>query len=107
MKTDNVDHLMYRKKAAAASLSFSKTNYQNNITRQWTLKTPLYFGNEGSRMYHLVETTQAYLHILSTNEIVPIVVTTTQCDELNYTNNGKKPYMYEIVVEESHNKIRK
>lgn len=104
MKTDNVEHLNYRKRHQS---TFSKVNYQNNITARWRLKTHLMFGDEGERMYHLLESTKVYLHNLETDEIVPVVVTDSNCDYLNYTNNGKRPYFYEINVEESHLKKRK
>lgn len=102
-KTDNIEHLTYRRKAKFSD--FSKVNYQNNITPTWSLKTGLTV--DGSKMYHLLESTMVYLHNLSTDEIIPVVVTNASCEYLNYANNGKKPYFYNITVEESHQKLRK
>ena len=48
-----------------------------------------------------------YLHNLETDEIIPVVITNSQCEYLTYTNNGKKPYFYNITVEESNQKMRK
>ena len=103
-KTDNIEHLNYRKKSANQS-QFSKINYQNNITPTWSLNTGI--NVNGSKMYHLLESTMVYLHNLETNEIIPVVITNSSCDYLNYTNNGKKPYYYTITVEESNQKLRK
>ena len=103
-KTDNIEHLNYRRKSANQS-QFSKINYQNNITPTWSLNTGINI--DGSKMYHLLESTMVYLHNLETNEIIPVVITNSSCDYLNYTNNGKKPYYYTITVEESNQKLRK
>lgn len=103
-KTDNIEHLNYRKKSRDLS-EFSKVNYQNNITPTWSLNTGITIN--GQKMYHLLESTMVYLHNLNTNEIIPVVITNAQCEYLDYTNNGKKPYYYNITVEESNLKLRK
>jgi hypothetical protein len=84
---------------------FSKVNYQNNITPTWSLNTGITI--DGSKMYHLLESTMVYLHNLETNEIIPVVITNSQCEYLTYRNNGRRPYYYNITVEESNNKLRK
>lgn len=48
-----------------------------------------------------------YLHNLTTNKIVPVIVTNSQCEYMTYRNNGKKPYFYNITVEASNTKLRK
>lgn len=102
-KTDDINSLTYRKKAPRTD--FSKVKYLNTITPSWSLNTGLYIN--GQKMYHLLESTMVYLHNLKTNEIIPVVVTNSNCEYLNYKNNGKRPYFYTITVEESHQKIRK
>lgn len=103
-KTDNIEHLNYRRRSNNQS-DFSKINYQNTITPTWSLKTGLTV--DGSKMYHLLESTMVYLHNLNTDEIIPVVITNSNCEYMNYTNNGKKPYYYTITVEESNQKLRK
>jgi len=71
-KTDNIEHLNYRRKSANQS-QFSKINYQNNVTPTWSLNTGI--NVNGSKMYHLLESTMVYLHNLETNEIIPVVIT--------------------------------
>lgn len=103
-KTDNIEHMNYRRKSRNLS-DFSKVNYQNNITPTWSLNTGITVN--GKKMYHLLESNMVYLHNLETNEIIPVVITNAQCEYLDYTNNGKKPYYYNITVEESNLKLRK
>lgn len=105
-KTDNIEHLNYRKYSRSLN-EFSKVNYQNNITANWNLKTKLFFGKQGELMHNLLESTMVYLHILETNEIIPVVVTNSDCEYLNYSNNSRNPFFYEITVEESNTKLRK
>ena len=103
-KTDNIEHLTYRRKSKNQS-DFSKVNYQNTITPTWSLTTGLNIN--GKKMYHLLESTMVYLHNLESDEIIPVVITNSQCDYLTYSNNGKKPFFYTITVEESNQKLRK
>lgn len=48
-----------------------------------------------------------YLHKLDTDEIIPVNITNATCEYLNYTNNRKTPFYYQITVEESNLKLRK
>lgn len=103
-KTDNIEPYNYRQFTKTRN-EFSKTKYLNVITPTWSLNTGITV--DGEKMYHLLESTSVYLHNLSTNEIIPVVITNANCEYLNYTNNGKRPYYYNITVEESQLKIRK
>ena len=103
-KTDNIESLNYRKKSSSMS-EFSKIDYQKTITPSWSLNTGII--QNGEKMYHLLESTKVYLHNLNTNEIIPVVITNSTCDYLNYTNNSKQPVKYTITVEESNQKTRK
>ena len=103
-KTDNIESLNYRRKSHSAR-EFSKVDYQKNITPTWSLNTGII--KNGEKMYHLLESTMVYLHDLKSDEIIPVVITNSTCDYLNYTNNGKQPVKYNITVEESNQKMRK
>ena len=63
--------------------------------------------NDGSKMYHLLESTQVYLHNLETDEIIPVVITDTSCVYKTYSNQGNTRFYYTINVEASNYKIRK
>lgn len=103
-KTDEIEHLNYKKRSNS-QYKFSKINYQNNVTPTWSLNTGISI--DGTKMYHLLESTMVYLHNLETNEIIPVVITNSQCEYLTRKNNGKRPYFYTITVEESNTKLRK
>lgn len=103
-KTDEIEHLNYKRRSNS-QYKFSKINYQNNITPTWSLNTGI--SVNGSKMYHLLESTMVYLHNLETNEIIPVVITNSQCEYLTRRNNGKRPFFYTITVEESNTKLRK
>lgn len=96
-KTDDIESFNYRKKN-------ENTKYLNRITPTWNLKTNYWI--DGEKMYHLLESNNVYLHNLESGEIVPVVITDTQCEYKNQ-NNERKPYYYEINVEEANYKYRK
>ena len=64
------------------------------------------FQNEGERMFNLLESNYVYLHNLATDEIIPVNIKNSTCDYLN-NNNNRRPYTYDIQVEEAYNKFRK
>ena len=99
-KTDNINRFSYKK------ITGEKRNYQTNVTPTWNLKTFPMFQNEGEKMFNLLESNYVYLHNLKTNEIVPVIIKNSNCDYLNNYNN-KRPYTYDIQVEEAFNKFRK
>ena len=98
-KTDNVTPFSYRNKQRG------KVKYMNEITSAWTLYTDDM--NDGSKMYHLLESTDVYLHNLKNDEIIPVVITDTNCEYKTYANQGNKRFNYTINVEESKYKYRK
>lgn len=77
----------------------------NEITSSWTLYTDDM--SDGSKMYHLLESTDVYLHNLKNDEIIPVVITDTNCEYKTYSNQGNKRFNYTINVEESKYKYRK
>lgn len=99
-KNDEIQRFDYRK------ISGEKKTYLTTVTPTWTLKTFQFFGNEGERMFNLLESNYVYLHNLKTNEIVPVTIKNSTCEYLNNYNN-KRPYIYEIQVEEAYQKFRK
>ena len=82
-----------------------KVKYLNTITPTWQLYTDDM--NDGSRMHHLLGSTEVYLHNLQTDEILPVVITDTNCVYKTYANQGNKRFHYAINVEASNYNIRK
>ena len=99
-KTDNITRFDYRKYTG------ERTTYQTNIEGTWNLRTFPMMKEEGEKMFNLLESNYIYLHILKTDEIIPVVVTNSSCDYLNNRNN-RRPYQYEIQVTEANLKFRK
>lgn len=97
----------YVKKAKANSLEFGKTKYLNTIVPSWTLYTGHMTDEEASRMHHLLESTEVYLHNLNDDTITPVLITDTNCEYKTYSNNGKKLPAYTINVEASQEQYRK
>lgn len=107
-RTDQiVSSEQYIKKAKANSLDFGKTKYLNTIVPNWTLYTGYMSDEEASKMHHLLESTEVYLHNLNDDTITPVLITNTSCEFQTYSNNGKKLPAYTITVEASQEKYRK
>jgi hypothetical protein len=62
--------------------------------------------DEASRMHHLLESTEVYLHNLEDDTIIPVNITNNSCEFKTFTNNGKKKFNYEIDVELARTKVR-
>lgn len=98
-QTDNMQSQTYKNKTNG------KVKYLNTITPTWQLYTDDM--NDGSKMHHLLESTEVYLHNLETDEIVPVVITDSNCVYKTYANQGNTRFNYTINVEASNYKIRK
>ena len=98
-QTDNIQSHTYKNKTNG------KVKYLNTITPTWQLYTDDM--NDGSRMHHLLGSTEVYLHNLQTDEILPVVITDTNCVYKTYANQGNKRFHYAINVEASNYNIRK
>ena len=98
-QTDNIQSQTYKNK------SNGKVKYLNQVTPTWSLNTDAI--SDASKMYHLLESTQVYLHNLETDEIIPVVITDTSCVYKTYSNQGNTRFHYTINVEAANYKIRK
>lgn len=107
-KTDQITASeKYVKKAKTNSLEFGKTKYLNTIVPSWTLYTGYMTDEQASKMFHLLESTEVYLHNLNDDTITPVLITDTSCEYKTYTNNGKTLPSYIINVEASQEQYRK
>lgn len=98
-QTDKIQSQTYKNKTNG------KVKYLNTITPSWQLYTDSM--NDGSKMHHLLESTEVYLHNLETDEITPVVITDSECVYKSYANQGSTRFHYTINVEASNYKIRK
>lgn len=106
-KKDNIDSLYYNKNINNNNPEFSKVKYTNVITTTYTMYTDWFNDDEQSRLHHLLESTEVYLHNLNTDELFPVNITNKTCEFKTFTNNGKKKWFNTIELEVAQDKIRK
>ena len=106
LKSDNITSSYYMKNFNNNTNQFEKVKYNNVMTTKYQLYTDWFNDDEQSRLHHLLESTEVYLHNLVTDEILPVVITNTTCDWKTFTNNGKKKWYNTINVEVSQQRIR-
>lgn len=106
-KNDTIQQHTLEKYANNTTQQFAKKNYLNKVTTKYTLYTHYLNDEEASKMWHLLESTQVYLHNLEEDKIIPVLIKDTSVDYKTFTNNGKKKFYYTINVAESQEKIRR
>lgn len=107
LKTDKINSHYYTKSFNNTKPDFERKKYVNVITPKYTLYTDWFTDEEQSKMYHLLESTEVYLHNLNTDKIEPVNITNTTLDYKTFTNNGKKKWYNKIDVEVAQDKIRR
>ena len=106
-KVDNIESKYYNRAFNNTTTQFEKKKFTNVITPQYTLHTGWFNDDEQSRLYHLLESTEVYLHNLNTDEILPVNITNNTCEYKTFTNNGRKKFSNTINVEVAQTRIRK
>lgn len=76
-------------------------------TPKWQLHTGCLTDSQWSLTHHLLGSTQVYLHDLETDEITPVVITSSQAEFKTYRNQGNKKSSLTIEVEASGNRMRR
>ena len=102
-RKDNVTSSLYERRPIRPSKDFGSIKYLNTITPSWSLNTGYINGN----ISELVSSLNVYLYDLNTKDLIPVNVTTTSAEYLNYTNNGKHFTNYTVEVEASQKNFRK
>ena len=105
-RTDKITSYKYIKSANNTTRQFGSKKYLNVITPSYTLFTHYLTDEEASKMHHLLESTEVYLHNLEEDEIIPVNITNSSCEYKTFSNNGKKKFYYQIEVEESQERVR-
>lgn len=106
-KVDKIESKYYNRAFNNTTTQFEKKKFTNVITPQYTLHTGWFNDDEQSRLYHLLESTEVYLHNLITDKIVPVNITNNTCEYKTFTNNGRKKFSNTINVEVAQTRIRK
>lgn len=102
-RKDNVTSSLYERRPIRPSKEFGSIKYLNTIIPSWSLNTGYINGN----ISELVSSLNVYLYDLNTKDLIPVNVTTTSAEYLNYTNNGKHFTNYTVEVEASQKNFRK
>lgn len=103
---DKITSYKYIKSVDNTTRKFGTKKYLNMINSTYKLYTDWMTDDEASRMHHLLESTEVYMHNLEDGTIIPVNITNSNCEYKTYTNNGKKKFYYEIDVEFAQHKIR-
>lgn len=106
-KVDKIESKYYNKAFNNTRQDFEKKKFANVITPQYTLHTGWFNDDEQSRLHHLLESTEVYLHNLNTDEVIPVNITNNSCEYKTFTNNGKKKFNNTINVEVAQTKVRR
>ena len=92
---DNVTRHVMNKEGA---FNRQKSNYLNEIQKMMTLHTSWLSDEQSLRMHHLLNSTEVYLHDLSRNEILPVVLENSSTPYKTYKGEGGKLVNYKIEV---------
>ena len=76
-----------------------KKDYALDITRRYTFRTGLLDDYAAAGMWHLLESTDVYVHDLQDGTIRPLVLTGSECAHLSFRNNGGRMPQYTIEAE--------
>ena len=106
-KTDKITSKYYTKDYDNTTIKSEKTKFANVINTEYVLYTGWFNDDEQSRLHHLLESTEVYLHNLNTDEIYPVNITNNSCEFKTFTNNGRKKFNNTINVEVAQTKVRK
>jgi hypothetical protein len=96
----------YRKAINNTTKQFATKKYLNVINTSYKLYTDWLTDDEASRMHHLLESTEVYLHNLEDDTIIPVNLTNSTCEYKTFTNNARRKFYYEINAELAQQKIR-
>lgn len=105
-QTDKITSYKYVKSVDTTTKHFGTKKYLNSITSTYKLFTDWLTDDEASRMHHLLESTEVYLHNLEDDTIIPVNLTNSNCEYKTFTNNGRKKFNYTIECEFAQPKIR-
>lgn len=107
VKTDKIDSKYFNSHFNNTTQDFERRKYANVITTEYKLYTDWFNDDEQSRLHHLLESTQVYLHNLNTDEILPVNLTNNECVYKTFTNNGRKKWYNTFNATVAQTKIRR
>lgn len=76
-----------------------RKDYAIDIKRRYALRTGMLTDDEASRMWHLLESTDVYMHDTLTGEVRPVVLTDSECEFQTFYANGGRMSQYTVNME--------
>ena len=107
-RTDKYTQQDYYKAFDNTTIEFGRRRYLTDIKRTWELTTGWLTDEEAERLAdNLLPSTDVYLHLLDTDEILPVIITDTSAEHKTYENQKDQLVSYKINVESSQSADRK
>ena len=89
-------------------IEFEQTKYINEIQDAYEINTGFLTDEQAANLSNnLIPSREVYLHILSDNKIIPVLITDTSVIYQTYQTNNLQMPQYKINVKESEIKLRK
>lgn len=79
----------------------------NELTRGYTFHTGWLTDAESSRMHHLLNATDVYVHDLEDGTVVPVVLTGSETQHKTFRSNGRQFVDYTITAQLAQERIRR
>ena len=101
-RTDKYTQTEYRKSFDNQTIEFGRVRLLNEVQPTWEVTTGFMTDQESERLAeNLLPSQRVYLHLFDTDEILPVVITDSQCEHKTYDNQKDTPFYYTIKVEAS------
>ena len=107
LRTDSYARTEITRDVSNATLLHGKHCIATEITPKWRLNTDYLTDEQWAKTHHLLGSTHVLLHNLATDEIVPVVITSSTAEFKTYRNQGNKKSFLTIDVEASVKRMRK
>ena len=90
------------------SIEFEQTKYINEIQDAYEINTGFLTDEQAANLSkNLIPSKEVYLHFISDNKIIPVLITDTSVTYQTYQTNNLQMPQYKINVKESQIKLRK
>lgn len=107
-ETDDTQRWTRRVDVNNSSLALrGEQNYVSEITRRWTLHTGGLTDDESSRMWHLLQSNNVWLHNFADDTVLPVILEDGSQDRKTYRNAGRQAVTYTITARLAQERIRR
>ena len=107
MRTDKFARTEISKSVDNTTLAHSRQTIATEVTPTWRLYTDCLTDEQWKLTHHLLGSSHIFLHDLGTDEITPVVITSSVAEYKSYRNQGNKKSYLTIDVEASTKRMRK